>query len=829
MKKPLILVCNSHIDPVWLWEWEEGVAETLSTFRTAIKFCEKYNNFVFCHNESLLYEWVEQYDPGLFNRIKEQVRTGRWHIMGGWYLQPDCNLLQGESLVRHIITGKKYFIEKFGKEPATAINFDSFGHSRGLVQVLASSGYNSYIFCRPDKNYLNLPDDTFQWIGFDGSVILAHRVEDHYNSQVGKASGKISHWIKNNSGKEKERGIILWGIGNHGGGPSENDIMDIGILKEKEENWEIKHGTPEEFFSRLLKTADELPVFKGDLNPFAIGCYTSMKQIKQPLYRLEHNYFTAEKLLSYASLSGCTDYPAKLMNEALKEILFCQFHDILPGSSVETVERNVLSRIGYANRIIEKETASLLIKAGNSLKPAESGEFPIMLINPHSFDVDQIIETELQLTEPNLEKNKRRTPELTDEKGVTVPVQTEKPLCNIREDHRKKIVFRAKIPAGGMIRYSCYLKDISVKDVKEPDSEEMIFATDRSKLTIDKGTGFPVSWEYNGEQLLDNGNMRFVVIDDNADPWGMGLKSFDSKAEEFELMNGGQVSEFAGLKERDLPAVYFSERGPVRNVIESLFTYHNSRIHLRYIIPVGEPGFDLEITVYWMEKDKLLKWIIPVGFDMNCIVRSISGINCCKHRKREYVMRDWLGMKNFDGSDTFAICADGAYGFDIIENSVRISLLRAPAYSGHPVEGEKSIVMTDRAVKRIDQGVHTFRFRFIPGNTDEVTDRSFNDSNLFNNPVLSRIVYPSGADGYKYSGITMSDATINLQAVKLSESGDMVIRLLNPCKVTKRFRVVIPSLNAETELEIGSKKLKTYIINKLTGEFLETDLLERIF
>jgi alpha-mannosidase len=135
MKKPLILICNSHIDPAWLWEWEEGLAETLSTFRTAVAFCEEYEDFVFCHNESLLYEWVEKYDPSLFQRIRTQVTKGRWHIMGGWYVQPDCNLVLGESVVRQIITGKKYFLDKFGKGPRTAINFDSFGHSRGLVQT----------------------------------------------------------------------------------------------------------------------------------------------------------------------------------------------------------------------------------------------------------------------------------------------------------------------------------------------------------------------------------------------------------------------------------------------------------------------------------------------------------------------------------------------------------------------------------------------------------------------------------------------------------------------------------------------------------------------
>ena len=154
--------------------------------------------------------------------------------MGGWYLQPDCNMLLAESVVRQIVTGKKYFIEKFAKEPHTAINPDSFGHSRGLVQILVQAGYDSYLFCRPDKKYLNLPSDTFLWQGYDGFVIMAHRSSGHYNSKYGQAGKKIIEWLKYSSNKKEKAGLILWGIGNHGGGPSEKDINEIKVIKGEE-------------------------------------------------------------------------------------------------------------------------------------------------------------------------------------------------------------------------------------------------------------------------------------------------------------------------------------------------------------------------------------------------------------------------------------------------------------------------------------------------------------------------------------------------------------------------------------------------------------------
>ena len=140
MSKQVFMICNAHLDPVWQWEWEEGAAEAISTFRVAADFCEEYEGFIFNHNEALLYRWVEEYEPELFERIKALVKKGRCHIMGGWYLQSDCNIPSGESFVRQILEGHEYFMEKFGVVPKIANSFDAFGHSRGLVQILAKSG-----------------------------------------------------------------------------------------------------------------------------------------------------------------------------------------------------------------------------------------------------------------------------------------------------------------------------------------------------------------------------------------------------------------------------------------------------------------------------------------------------------------------------------------------------------------------------------------------------------------------------------------------------------------------------------------------------------------
>jgi alpha-mannosidase len=195
MPPKVYLLAQTHIDPVWLWDWTEGVAVTLATFRSIAALCERYPELRFNQNEALLYEWTEEYAPELFERIRQLVERGQWHVAGGWYLQPDCNLPCGEAMVRQILVGRRYFRERFGVEPVVALNVDSFGHSRGLVQILARSGYRGYIFCRPPQQWLPLPSSVFVWQGVDGSRVLAIRADSHYNTPAGKAAQKLQQWL----------------------------------------------------------------------------------------------------------------------------------------------------------------------------------------------------------------------------------------------------------------------------------------------------------------------------------------------------------------------------------------------------------------------------------------------------------------------------------------------------------------------------------------------------------------------------------------------------------------------------------------------------------
>ena len=269
--KKLHMICNAHIDPIWQWEWEEGASAALSTFQSAANLAKEFN-YIFCHNEVTLYKYTEKYAPALFEEIKELVKEGRWHIMGGWFLQPDCLMPCGEGIVRQIREGEIYFGEKFGVKPTAAVNFDPFGHSRGIVQIMAKCGQNGYMFMRPYGKYmpypqLKLPAEYFIWEGYDGSRVKASRITE-YNSDLGKAAEKIKKDIERQKG-DAEIALTCWGVGNHGGGPSRKDLAAVEKLM-KESDIKIVYSTPETYFGEVKPTE----VYAGSLVSCMAGCYT---------------------------------------------------------------------------------------------------------------------------------------------------------------------------------------------------------------------------------------------------------------------------------------------------------------------------------------------------------------------------------------------------------------------------------------------------------------------------------------------------------------------------------------------------------------------------
>ena len=817
------LLCNAHLDPCWLWEWEEGAAEALSTFRTAADLCEEYDGFIFNHNEVVLYKWVEEYEPALFQRIQRLVKEGKWRIMGGWYLQPDCNMPSGESFVRQCLIGKGYFQEKFGVEPTTAINFDPFGHTRGLAQILRKAGYDSYIHCRPGQEDCPLPDADYIWVGYDGSEIAGHRTLGWYGSpQFGKAREKVEEFLKNHG--DREVGLVLWGVGNHGGGPSRKDLDELKALMAETPEPAIAHSTAEAFFQDLRAAVPDRPRHTKDINSWAPGCYTSQVRLKQKHRLLENELYVTEKMAANAALQSLMAYPKEELHEALCDLLVAEFHDILPGSSVQAVEDAGVRLMDHALEIISRLKARTFFSLASGQLKAPDGKMPILAYNPHPFKVSGIFECEFNLPDAIWEPQCTIPTVCLD--GRPLPCQLEREVSNVQLDWRKRNVFYADLEPSQMNRFDC---DLEVQlerpaPTAAPVDGKILFQAGPVQAVVNCETGLLDQYALEGVECVRPGACRPIVIKDNEDPWGMTARHFREIVGEFTLMDPETSMRISGLRGDPIPPVRVIEDGPVRTVVEAMLAYGDSFLILRYGLPKCGTELSLDVRVHWNEKDRMLKLAIPTGFT-RYLGQVAYGRDELPGADREVVAQKWTAAA---GETHVLTCInDGSYGSDFVDGEIRLTLLRSPAYSGHPI-ADRPIVPQDRYTSRQEQGERRFRFWLNGGPLDRRLEAIDREALVHNEKPFVISFFPSGAGSVPLPGISLSDDIVQLTAFKQAEgSDDYIFRLFEPTGAPRRTIVRIVAAGVEREVELGAFEIKSFRIDRGRRDLVEVDLLER--
>jgi alpha-mannosidase len=824
--KKLHLVCNAHMDPVWLWEWQEGAAAAIATFRAAADLCEEFPGFIFNHNEAILYRWVEEYEPELFRRIQRLVRAGKWHIMGGWFLQPDCNMPSGESLVRQVLVGRRYFRAKFAVQPTTAINFDPFGHSRGLAQILAKSGYTSYLFCRPDSTFCRLPAENFRWVGYDGSVVLATRVESFYNSPLGGARRKVENWMAEHP--SERLGIVLWGVGNHGGGPSRTDLQQLAALMQEVKDTEIVHSTPEAYFRDLSAQQEQLPSHCGDINPWGVGCYTSMARVKQRYRRLENELLMVEKMAATAAAQGLLPYPESELREAALDLLTSQFHDILPGSSIQLVEEASLRLLDHGLEILSRLKARTFFALAKGQPKAKDGEIPVLVYNPHPYPVRDTVECEFQLADINWDQSQFTEIEVFHE-GKRIPAQVEKELSNLSIDWRKRVVFTVELAPSQINRFECRPKLVPAKAGRtwRESGGALVFDTGAMRVTINTRTGLIDQWKVGEAEYVRKGAFRSLVIADNEDPWGMRVRRFREVEGKFALMSGAESAQFAGVRRATLKPVRVIEDGAVRTVVEACFAYGNSAICQRYKLPKQGTEIEVEMRVYWGEKNRMLKLSIPTPFVQGRLLgQVVFGVEELPANGDEVVAQKWLAVVDGAGQHALTCINEGTYGADFCKGELRLSLLRAPAYSGHPIE-DRPIVPQDRFTPRIDQGERMFRFWLNAGSAGERLMAIDREALAKNERPYALSFFPPGEGKLPAPGVHVEDPVVQVTAIKKAEQGDdLIIRLFEPTGQERRTRVVVPWIRLSSEIRLRPFEVKTLRLQAGQRRLIEVDLLE---
>lgn len=771
-KRKIHLIANAHIDPVWQWEIDEGIGTAVSTFSSACELSKRYD-YVFCHNESMLYEWIEKNLPELYEMIRKNIDEGKWSIMGGWFLQPDCNMPSGEAMVRQIRTGKKYFCEHFGKEPEIAVNVDSFGHSAGLVQILVKNGYKGYMFGRPLNTEVKFPAHEFLWRGLGGYEIPAVRIQNCYNSRLGHVDDKIRQIIDQNP--DEDLLLVLWGVGNHGGGPSAADLEKIRSMQKRGE-CELIHSTPENYFQDLLQKK-KLSSYEGALQPCMPGCYTSQSRLKRTYRELENLFFFTEKLCSIAVHNGCIAFPAQELEQAQHDLFIGQFHDILPGSAVQNAEQDSIRIMDHGITILRKLRMDTVYSMMKTLQPTKAGEYTILVANPHPYAIKTTIECEYMLADQDHSGLFHRL-EITDDSGTVLCSQIVKENSNIPIDWRKKIAFDVVLKPSCINQFTG--RDIVTdrKPCVSGEIETFVFENDFYTVKIDR-EGCICEIRSGGKTVL-SGQICPVVFADSTDSWGMRpdqLWKMGKQIGYFEQMSRAGSSSFSGAN-TELGPLRIVEDGDVLVRIENVMRYGESKLLMQYTFYRHHEFFDMEILLFSEERDRLMKLAVPAEGD-KFVAEDMFGCFEFSANGQERVHQRFVA--NYDSQAGLGICNDGSYASSAENGYLYLNLARSAGYTCHPL-GDKRYVPNDRYVARMDQGEIRQKFRFYPWHGKSQVGQMFVRAQLWNEaPYALSASVPKVIKIEKSIGPLVSNRNILMTAYRISENDSAIVRLQNGC------------------------------------------------
>ena len=687
------LIGNAHLDPVWLWRWQEGFSEVLATFKSALERMNDFEDFKFTSACSVYYEWIEKIDLGMFEEIKKRVKEGRWNIVGGWYLQPDCNIPDGESFARHALISQRYFKEKFGVTAKVGYNVDSFGHNGALPKILKASGMDNYIFMRPSDKEQGRGESLFMWESDDGSRVCTYRIPWFYNYDLGKMDcfGKL----KEKAEDENTDFMAFYGVGNHGGGPTIALIDAINKLGIED----MVYSTPDEYFEDVNK--DKLPIIHDELQHHARGCYSAESYVKTANRKCEQNLLAAEKLCVMAKELTGEKYPAKKLKKAWKNVLFNQFHDILGGCCVKKAYEDASYLYGETMSITEQAMNIAMQKIawnidtlGNNNLPSYKSHInwkiwehevlgtPIIVFNPHAWSVKTVVTV-------NCVAKK-----MTDSTGSQIAFQSVRG-DQTNGDDKYHTAFVAQVPAMGYAVYRFFAEKES-EEVFESEISVTETSLENSKIKVefDKFSGDICRFfDKTQDKYIIDKPCRAVLIDDTeCDTWAHDKKIL-----------GETVGMFG------TPEFKVIENGAVRCTIRVITKYNNSTLQRDYTIVPDSNEVRVKVKVDFHQTHRVVKFTFPMT-DERVIAKIPYGtITRCGYTGEE-PCGSWIV------SGDLCVANDSKYGYDTQDGEMRMTVLRSAIYADH--FGQR-----DEFCEFMEQGVTEFSYSVFPYRTNAAAEK----------------------------------------------------------------------------------------------------------
>lgn len=819
------MIGNAHLDPAWMWTWDEGMEAFLATVRSALDRMDEFDDFIFTCSSAAHYRWIEEAEPVLFERVRMRVSEGRWAIVGGWWVQADCNIPSGEGFARQALLGQRYFIERFGRAALTGYSPDAFGHDAGLPQLLARSGMSAYVFCRPDPSELPLPSPLVRWRSRDGSSVLAYRVPFHYNmyeSSVPKKRDDLMRAMSAGTELTADRKglaefgtswMLFYGVGNHGGGPTQEQIRHIIDLNRTDPVASLLFSHPDRYFETLPRNRI-IPEWRDDLQLNAPGCYSAHSQIKYLNRTAENALIEAERWGSLATVLTGISYPEMELRRAWEHVCFNAFHDLICGVAIREALDEAIA--GYGEALSIATRAARLARRAIAAGIDTRDEFQTVIVfNPHSFAFNGNVTGELW---HDIDKSLWSFPvdiRMTDEAENEIPIGIGHASGKIGRD-RIAFTFPADLPPLGWRTYRLRYGEKASMPSPGPLSAGNTFLDNNFlRVEIDPVTGGIARLldRQNQRQLIHDVSALPIAIEDHSDTWGHGVEKFD------------QVSGVFGNAE-----VRLVEVTPAYATIRTRSHWSRSWVQQDFRLDRDSKVLRVNVKVFWGEERTMLKLRFRV--DVTSPESIAEGAYTAIRKEADGTERPkgrWCAIIDQDPEQQCrgVFIADNAKsGYSADGHLLLLSILRSPSYATH----DPHPVDTNEDRDFLDQGVQ--RFRYVIGGVNEANwmAEAARQATLLCSPpsIIIESSHKSGATPLpsKYSGLRVEPDSVVATVLKRSWDGrGWIVRLHETAGRTCAARVTFVPLGASWNVTIEPFEVRTFCVRG--GKVEEVDLVER--
>jgi alpha-mannosidase len=812
----LNMVGHSHLDFVYQWDYSEFLRKIGRTHATTLNMMREFPDYLFCQSQMKLYEDLKSLYPEIYGRIKERVKEGRWEVIGGMYVEPDCNLISGESFVRQLQFGREFALREFGTTSSVCWLPDVFGIAWFIPQILKRAGFRFLITNKPviwnDTN--EFPHNTFWWEGPDGSRILAHLPATHFGAAI-DADVMLTNWNEYKQKVACNEAIYNYGYADGRGGPNREDVLTGRRYKNMPGMPQSFFTHGQEAFERIEANVESLPVWKDELYlETHRGTYTTQARLKKNNRKAEILYRNAEAMSAIASLLGGS-YPGEDLHESWKLILKNQFHDILPGSHVTQAFHDAVKDY---ETVFEKGNQALTSALSYIGSRISSESAAVAVFNMQPWERTDVVEAEFKAAPGS-------SFQIVDANGNDVPFQVLS-----QDDGRVRVLIEARdVPPMGYTVYRLVPPSPSPLPARErglaPSPASPLLAGEagwgrgegggegkflsseakqspscKEEIASAQKPCLAMTWT---EQSIEN---DFFQVRFNEQ--GMIAGIYDKKNGREVVEEGNRFQLFEDVpgryaawdivpmykdREFELPPIVRSEiveSGPVRLVLRQERSLMKSPMVQNIIIYRSLPRIDFETEIEWGERDRLLKtgFLVNVNamratYDMSYgyIERPTHANTSWDAAKFEVCGHLWADLS--EGDYGVSLLNDCKYGYDIFGRFMRLTLLRG-SQSPDPTA---------------DLGHHSFTYSLYPHRGDWRQAETPRRAWELNDPLIAIPIKGAKEQGSKGAreqkrnstmgeGVLTEPSTrsflsivsdhVMLSALKMAEKGDgLILRL----------------------------------------------------